>query len=332
MHESAYRAILDQMSEGVYFVDRERRITYWNPGAEHITGYLAQDVIGHSCADGILRHVTESGHQLCISGCPLAAVMKDGNSRTANVFLHHKAGHRVPVTVKGQAIHNDAGEIVGSVELFHARSATRFADPESGSRADDAFIDVLTGIGNRRFGEANLEPILAAVHANLTTLGVIFLDVDHFKRVNDTYGHRTGDAVLRMVGQNLANGLRAGDFPARWGGEEFIALMPGAEQKSLERAAERLRMLVENSWIQQGEDQIRVTVSVGAVLAEPGESGADVIERADRLMYASKKAGRNLVTTVHGQLERPRERPLHGNIAPWHTKSIPLDAASATEQ
>jgi len=312
MQEQVYRAILEHMNEGVYFVDRERRITYWNPGAERITGYTATEVMGHSCSEGILRHVTESGRHLCVTGCPLAAVMKDGKSRTANVYLHHKEGHRVPVTVSGSAIHNQAGEVVGSVELFHPRTSTRFADPEGHSRADDAYVDPLTGIGNRRFGESNLEAIMAAVQAEATSLGVLFIDVDKFKQVNDEYGHRMGDSVLRMVGQNLANGLRAGDFPVRWGGEEFLALLPGAEQKSLERAAERLRMLVENSWIQHEDARINVTISVGAALAEPGDTGADVIDRADRFMYASKKAGRNLVTSIDGQLPRPSERkPVH---------------------
>lgn len=322
--ESAYRAILDSMSEGVYFVDRERQITYWNPGAEQITGYSAAEVRGHSCADGILRHVTESGHQLCISGCPLAMVMQDGKSRTASVFLHHKAGHRIPVTVKGQAIRNDDGEVVGSIELFSARSASRFADVQERGRADDAFSDAVTGIGNRRFGESNLESILAAVQAGVTTLGVLFIDVDAFKQVNDNFGHRVGDAALRMVGQDLANGLRAGDFPIRWGGEEFLVLLPGAEQASLERAAERLRMLVEHSWFEHGSEQVRVTISIGAVMAEPGESAVEVVDRADRLMYESKRAGRNCVTTVHGQLERPRERPTQVSLAPWKTK--PTDA------
>lgn len=326
MLESAYRAILDQMSEGVYFVDRERQITYWNPGAELITGYSAADVQGRSCADGILRHVTDSGHQLCISGCPLALVMQDGKARSASVYLHHKEGHRIPVTVKGQAIRDDAGAIVGSVELFSARSTSRFAETQMRSRADDAFVDALTGIGNRRFGESNLESIMAAVHAGVTTLGVLFIDVDRFKAVNDTYGHRVGDAALRMVGQDLANGLRSGDFPIRWGGEEFLVLMPGADQASLERAAERLRMLVEHSWFERDDAQVRVTVSIGAVLAEATESPADVVDRADRLMYASKQAGRNCVSTVHGQLPRAREKPIQGNLAPW--KMPPSEAVA----
>ena len=331
MEELVYQTIVDQMDEGVYFVDRQRTITFWNPGAERITGYSAQEVIGHSCSEGILRHVTDSGHQLCIAGCPLAAVMQDGNARSATVYLHHKAGHRIPVTVKGQAIRNADGEIVGSVELFHPRTATRFADPDGRSRADDAYVDVLTGIGNRRFGESNIEPIIAAVRANVTSLGVLFIDVDHFKAVNDNFGHAMGDAALRMVGQNLANGLRAGDFPVRWGGEEFLALMPGAEQKSLEHAAERLRMLVENSWIQHGSEQVRVTVSVGATLATATDSAADVLDRADRLMYASKKAGRNLVTTIAGQMPRPAERPLRGTGVPWNELPTPTVMGAAEQ-
>jgi diguanylate cyclase (GGDEF)-like protein/PAS domain S-box-containing protein len=322
MDTGVYEEILHQMTEGVYFVDRDRRITYWNPGAEGITGYSADEVIGHSCSEGILRHVSEGGAQLCLHGCPLAGVMRDGRARDANVYLHHKDGHRVPVTVKGRAILGPQGDIVGSVELFHQRSATRFADASQRNREEDAFVDPVTGIGNRRYGEMNIEPVLAAVDAEVTSLGVLFLDVDHFKNVNDTFGHRSGDQVLRMVAQNIANGLRATDFPIRWGGEEFIALLPGADQASLERAAERLRMLVEHSWIQSDDTQIRVTISVGATLAVPGEGSDRLLDRADHLMYASKNAGRNLVTTDAGVLPRQGETPLGGTQRPWEMLGV----------
>ncbi len=315
--------LLAQMSDGAYFVDRERCITYWSPGAERITGYLATDVVGHSCADGILRHVTESGHQLCISGCPLAGVMQDGRERTANVYLHHKQGHRIPVTVKGYAIRDDEGRITGSLELFHARATNRFADSHERNRSEDAYVDVMTGIGNRRFGEGRLRSLIAATRESAGSLAVMFIDIDHFKQVNDVHGHRVGDVVLRMVGQNLANGLRTDDFPVRWGGEEFLVLMPGASQKALERAGERLRMLVENSWYQHGDAQVRVTISVGATIATAADDAIAVVDRADRLMYEAKAAGRNLVVTDHGMLPRPTTRPLHGNLAPWKLTDPP---------
>jgi diguanylate cyclase (GGDEF)-like protein/PAS domain S-box-containing protein len=312
-----YQDLLDQMSDGVYFVTMDRRITYWNGGAERMTGYSAQEVLGHSCAEGILRHVNGAGRQLCLLGCPLLAVMEDGKPREAHVYLHHKDGQRVPVMVRGQALRDPDGEIVGSVEVF----SNREVNPYAGTRQDrkDDSLDSVTGLGTRRFGELHLQTLMQAVSEQATTLGLLYVDADHFKDVNDTFGHKTGDAVLRMVSQSLVNGLRRGDMPVRWGGEEFLALLPGIDEAGLAAVAERARMLVENSWIQQGETQVRVTVSVGATMAVPAESPDDLADRADRLMYTSKRDGRNRVTTDTGPLASAAERPILGTAIPWET-------------
>ena len=89
--------ILDQMHDGVYLVDTERTIRFWNRGAERISGYAAADVIGTRCSDNLLMHTNERGDPLCVVGCPLAATMRDGDAREIGVFLRHKDGHRVPV-------------------------------------------------------------------------------------------------------------------------------------------------------------------------------------------------------------------------------------------
>lgn len=307
MQDDLYRTILETVEDGVYFVDRDRRITFWNAGAETITGYSAQDVLQHSCSEGILRHVSEGGDQLCLHGCPLSGVMSDGRSRAASVYLHHKNGHRVPVTVKARPIYDEHGVIVGSVEIFTRRKATRFADITDRERQEDAFIDPLTDLGNRRYGEAHLAPMMAAVAAGASTLGLVFMDVDLFKQVNDTRGHQVGDAVLRMVAQTLANGLRTTDMVVRWGGEEFLAALPGVKPSALLATAERLRMLAEHSWLQVDDEQVSVTISAGAVMVGEDESLEDALERADRLMYVSKRAGRNQVTGEAGAV--PRLRP-----------------------
>ena len=315
MDKQFYQGLLDQISDGVYFVTLDRRITYWNGGAERITGYAADEVLGRSCSEGILRHVDDAGRQLCLDGCPLAAVMKDGKPREAHVYLHHKDGHRVPVTVRGQALRNPAEEIIGSVEVF----SSRLSNPYSGqrrTRKDDS-LDPVTDLPPRRFGELHLATLMRAVAEQTITLGVLYVDADHFKDVNDTFGHRTGDEVLRMIGQSLANGLRHGDIPVRWGGEEFLALLPGADQAGLHATAERMRMLAENSWIQKGEAQVRVTVSVGATMAVPDETADDLVDRADGFMYASKQGGRNRVTTDIGELTSAAEAPILGTTIPW---------------
>jgi diguanylate cyclase (GGDEF)-like protein/PAS domain S-box-containing protein len=310
-----YQDLLDQISDGVYFVTRDRHITYWNGGAERITGYSAQEVLGHSCSEGMLRHIDDTGRQLCLHGCPLAAVMSDGKSREARIYLHHKDGHRVPVTVRGSALRNRAGAIVGSVEVFSPRTSNPYAAQR---RVDqDDLLDPVTGLPPRRLGELNLQTLMRAVAEGVTTLGVLFIDADHFKNINDSLGHKTGDDVLRMVAQSIVNGLRRSDIPIRWGGDEFLVLLPGIDQDGLQATAERVRILVENSWIQEGETQARVSVSVGATMALPTESVDDLVDRADRLMYASKHGGRNRGTTDTGELTSTADRPILGAGIPW---------------
>jgi len=310
-----YQDLLDQISDGVYFVTRERRITYWNGGAERITGFSAEEVLGHSCSEGMLRHIDDTGRQLCLGGCPLAAVMTDGEPREAQVYLHHKDGHRVPVTVRGRALRDRTDAIVGSVEVFSPHTANPFAGQR---RIDDVgMLDPVTGLPPRRLGELNLQTLMRAVAEGVTTLGVLFIDADRFKNVNDAHGHKTGDEVLRMVAQSTANGLRHGDVPIRWGGDEFLVLLPGIDQASLNATAERVRILVENSWIQEGETQARVSVSIGATMALPTETVDDLIDRSDRLMYASKHGGRNRGTSDTGELTGAEDRPIIGAGIPW---------------
>lgn len=294
MDVRVYAELLDDVSDGVYFVDRDRRITHWNRGAEQITGYSADEVIGRHCAEGILRHVSGTGRELCGSGCPLSAVMRDGKPRRADVYLHHKSGHRVAVAVRGRPVRDAEGRIIGSAEVFTARGENPYAAER---RRVDEQLDSVTALLPRQPGERHLDAQLRAVEQDDATLGVLFVDADHFKAINDTFGHSTGDQVLRMIGRSMANGLRRRDIPIRWGGEEFLALLPGADADSLLTVSERLRMLVETSWIDQGDRRVRVTVSIGATLARPGEAAHEVVDRADRLMYASKRGGRNRVTT-----------------------------------
>ena len=320
MEKAFYQGLLDQISDGVYFVTRDRHITYWNHGAEQITGYSAEELLGHGCAEGILRHINDAGTQLCLHGCPLAGVMKDGKPREAHVYLHHKDGHRVPVTVKGSALRDSAGAITGSVEVFSARSTNMYAVQRRNLKDD--LTDPVTGLPPRRLGELNLKNLMQAVAEQVTTMGVLFIDADHFKNINDTFGHKTGDAVLRMVAKSTASGLRSADIPIRWGGEEFLVLLPGADEVGLHATAERIRTLVENSWIQEGEAQARVTVSIGATMALPSETPDDLVDRADRLMYASKHGGRNRVTGDAGELDIIAERPLLGTATPWEMPGV----------
>ncbi len=291
-----YKDILENLSEGVYFVNRQRMVTFWNKGAEQITGYAASQVIGKSCRDNILNHVTAAGLELCAAHCPLAATMDDGQLRTAEVFLHHSAGHRVPVLVRSAPIHNHQGEIIGAVESFSDHTPYIQMRRKNEQLQRTILIDPLTGIGNRRHLEMKTKAAMDELQETGEPFGLIFFDIDHFKQVNDTYGHEAGDQVLRMVGNTLKRSIRLSDTAGRWGGEEFVVLATNLNVKSLEVVAEKLRRLVEKSRLDLEQGSLQVTVSVGATLASRTDTPETLLKRADELMYTSKQQGRNRIT------------------------------------
>lgn len=292
-----YKDIIDNLYDGVYFVDRDRVITYWNKGAERITGYSASQTLGRACRDNLLNHVTANGMQLCLHNCPLAAAMEDGNVREAEVFLHHADGHRVPVVIRASAIRNRRGEIIGAVESFSNNSSV--IDTRSKLRAlrREITTDALTGVGNRKLLERRLSAVVAEYQNSLSAAGLLFIDVDQFKLVNDTFGHNSGDLVLRMVARTLRFALRSTDIVGRWGGEEFLVILDEMyDQGALKAAAEKVRTLVECSRLDLKEKRLAVTISIGGTLLRSGDTPEQFVQRADDLMYQSKQSGRNRVT------------------------------------
>lgn len=291
------RLMLDNIMDGVYFTDRTRTIQYWNRAAERISGFAAWDVVGRRCADNILMHVDSEGKCLCTSPtCPLVKCLKGEVNYVEKVYLHHKDGHRVPVRICAAPIRNKEGEIIGGLETFYDVSTEMAALQELDSLKEAALLCSLTGVGNRRYCEQILETQLQTLVPGGPSLGVLFIDVDNFKSFNDTLGHNVGDVVLKMVARTLSRDMRGFDFLGRWGGEEFLAVLPRMLPIRLEETANRLRKLVEVSSADVSHGKLAVTVSIGATMAKLGETPETLTARADSLMYRSKKDGKNRTT------------------------------------
>ncbi len=291
-----YRELLDNLLDGVYFVDGERRITYWNKGAERISGYGAGEVVGSRCSDEILVHVDGQGRCLCTDGCPLQASLDDGEIHEAEVFLHHKDGHRVPVQVRVAPIRDEGGRITGAVEAFTDNATALAALQRVEELQAIAYVDSLTGVANRAFTEITLRAKVEEMTRYGWPFGVIFADIDRFKAVNDRHGHDVGDRVLTAVAKTLAGNSRSFDLVGRWGGEEFLVLVTNVDVPKLRALAERFRVLVANAGVPAADGAIAVTISVGAALVRAGDDPASVVKRADAAMYESKQAGRDRVT------------------------------------
>jgi diguanylate cyclase (GGDEF)-like protein/PAS domain S-box-containing protein len=293
-----YRNLLDSLAEGVYIVDREGRITFWNRAAERISGYAGETVLGRRCSDGLLCHMDETGRVLCLDGCPLMATRDDGVEREARVFLRHADGHRVPVLVRAAPVRDARGEIAGAAESFTDDSARIEALRRAAELEALAYLDPLTGLGNRRYAEDVIAARLREMERTGAEFGVLFADLDHFKALNDRLGHAAGDEALRMTGRTLSASLRAYDFAGRWGGEEFVVAVVRVDGDGLKRIAERFRLLMAASPLRQSGSEAALTVSLGITLAREGDTPESLVARADAAMYESKSAGRNRTTLV----------------------------------
>ncbi len=161
---------------------------------------------------------------------------------------------------------------------------------------EQATRDPLTGLYNRRYFDETLERELARAEREVSPLCLMMIDLDHFKQVNDTYGHQAGDEVLRMFGAMLRESARAGDIPCRYGGEEFLLLMPKMPPETARQRAEHLRAEFAGRVAEIGEYRIQATLSIGiAAYPEHGETPDVLTQAADLALYLAKQEGRNRV-------------------------------------
>ncbi|NCB02874.1 MAG: diguanylate cyclase [Spirochaetia bacterium] len=287
-----YLEILKQVKEGVYFVDTNRKITFWNDHAEQITGFNASEVLNKHCFDNILNHVDDEGNHLCKEGCPLHLTVVDGIKREASVYLHHKNGYRVPVKIRIYPLY-DNGLLIGAIELFTDEKLPKELLKDIENLKVLAMTDQLTGMANRRYLESFLSNKIKELEEFNTPFGIAMIDIDYFKVVNDTYGHDTGDLTLQMASKSLVNAIRSTDIVGRWGGDEFLVIFSAQNIEQLEQISERMRMLVETSSVQRKETNIHITISIGAVFVQSATTKDEIINIADKLMYQSKQKGRN---------------------------------------
>jgi len=191
---------------------------------------------------------------------------------------------------------SDEEKIAGATIMFHDISSQIVLISKIKELQRKSSYDSLTGLPNRMMFEKALNARFEEMQRNKRAFGIAFIDIDNFKTINDTYGHNIGDLVLQMVAKKLNSALRPYDVIGRWGGEEFIVIVPHVDREQLHAVSSRLRSMVERASLFTGESVIKVTLSVGATLSKMDDTIDSLIKRADKLMYISKTTGKNRVT------------------------------------
>ena len=275
---------LDATQDAVMIANAQGEIEFVNHGFELITGYSRVEALGQNPA------MLKSGEHTEAFYGRLWAAIQSGQTFRAVFINRHKQGHLIHCEETVSPIRDAGGAVTHFVSVI--RDQTARAHTEQTLR-EQATRDPLTDLLNRRAGEWQLERAFLAAREGQKPFCLILADVDHFKRINDTWGHPAGDQVLQRVAAVLRTGVRATDSVVRWGGEEFLLVLPYCEQAAALLQAERLRERVADA--EQGEVG-RVTVSMGVAELQQGETLAGLIERVDQALYQAKHAGRNQVS------------------------------------
>ena len=193
---------------------------------------------------------------------------------------------------------------------------------------ESSVVDLLTGCVTRAEGLRRFEAELRRADRTRTSLAVLMLDLDHFKNVNDRFGHAMGDAVLSAVGEMLLKTLRASDIRCRWGGEEFLLVLPESSIERARRASEALRERIATTPVRTSEHTVNVTASIGITLTRPGEADIPkLLARADVALYQAKSQGRNRIKFVLGDFkgDAVAAPPAPGGVPP--VRPVPVDSA-----
>ncbi len=304
MHKLFQDQLADICPDPIIAIDRAGRIVLFNHAAESLLEYSASEVEGQmNIAD--FYHPSDAGRQVKkLMYCDECG--QRGRVQGHESALKTQSGRIVPIQISAALIEED-GEEVGSIGFFHDLSARKQLEE---SLRQLSITDNLTGLFNQRHFHAILTQEMARSSRYSHPLALICIDMDNFKRVNDTLGHLQGDNLIAYLGELVRAELRTSDFGFRYGGDEFMLILPETAQEDATAVAERLReafVCKAPGILSDPPDSMPLlTLSIGIVLFNAGERAEQLIREADMAMYQAKGNGGNQVILVDPAQASPR--------------------------
>ncbi len=285
--------ITESARDAILMLDEQGNIEYWNPSATRIFGYRAQDVAGRNVRTILIGSFDEATHAFLPPG-----EKREQTDDTLELDALHKDARCFPVELSFASFQqNGQWQTVAVIRDISQRKQMEQA------LEDLATHDALTGLFNRAQLEKRLQQEVDRARRYGRVLSLFFLDLDHFKTVNDRFGHQAGDALLKGFADLLCSEVRQVDFVGRYGGEEFVIIMPETTPEQALETAERLRARVadQDFELEPGGRKLSITVSIGiGAIPNHGRTMEALIQAADAAMYRAKQAGRDRVHMASG--------------------------------
>jgi diguanylate cyclase (GGDEF)-like protein/PAS domain S-box-containing protein/putative nucleotidyltransferase with HDIG domain len=296
------KKLLENMRDAVIFVDTQAAILQWNTGAERMTGVAATAAMGRTWAPSLLDLASSEGKMVPDAECPLQRVIASGVQHFERVSLLGRSGRHVDADLQITPVTDSHSSLIGATILLHDASSEASLEEKCQVLHAEMTKDPLTQVANRAEFDRMLAAFVEAHTETNLTCSLIMADIDHFKRINDNYGHQAGDEAIVSFAGLLKSMCRSGDLVARYGGEEFAVLCADCNNAAAARRAELMRKaLSELPLAELGGNSC--TASFGCTELQTGDTPETMLRRSDRALLMAKQQGRNQVVQLGEGME-----------------------------
>lgn len=327
--------LIDAMHDGVVFVDAQAKITLWSKGTERLTGVNSEAVVGRVLAPSLLKMCAHADVRIADDACPVAKSLITNTQIRQRLLLMGRQGYHVAVDLHSIPVHSPDGKVQGATVLFHDAQPEASLEEKCEALHAEVTKDPMTKVANRAEFDRMLALFIEAHQQAGQPCSLIMCDIDHFKSINDTYGHQAGDEAIISLANLLSSMCRSGDLVARYGGEEFAVLCADCTNADGARRAEQIRRKLAEVQLPFLANK-RITASFGVTELQAGDSPETMLRRSDRALLMAKEQGRNQVVQLGNGMEMETKKKSWWKFASLRaqpvvdttlTSSVPIDIA-----
>lgn len=275
-----YRGILDGLQIGVSVLDLQKNIVFWSGGAEQIAGYTRMEVLGHSCAESILLHCNQSSCEMCAGKCPMATALHDTKAVEGMSFIHHKAGHWIPVHTWAIPLRDKHGSIIGIIQTFEDDSVVAAPEPIGRSSMARRWLDDITGLPTQTMMLSHLHTTLRAFSERQIPFGIVCLEAYELSQFRARYGQEACKSILQVLARALRNTVWPTDFVGHWSESRFLVILSGCDESALQSVCERIAKMIAGATIHWWGEELSMAVSMGHTEAVADDTVESILQRA----------------------------------------------------